>query len=112
MQNLHPSYDLYRLLRDAASITSFSEHSVLLSLERVLERVRRLAEEAKIRLDPRLDGRDAKAVLDHGLRYFASYHQRPAITREERRIIVKDAELTYYYRNRADGYGIEEVIGV
>jgi glycerol-3-phosphate O-acyltransferase len=112
MQNVHPSYDLYRLLRDAASITSFSEREVLLSLDRVLERVRRLAEEAKIRLDPRLDGRDAKAVLDHGLRYFASYHHRPAIARSESRIVVQDAELTYYYRNRADGYGIEKVIGV
>ncbi|MEC8022686.1 MAG: 1-acyl-sn-glycerol-3-phosphate acyltransferase, partial [Myxococcota bacterium] len=111
MERTYPTYDLYRLLRDAASLSSFTEAQVLVTLERVLERVRRMAENRKIRLDPRLDGRDAKAVLDHGLKYFGSYHHQPAVAREGKRIVIHDAELTYYYRNRADGYDIEQVIG-
>ena len=110
MERTYPDYDLYRLLRDAASLSSFTEVQVLVTLERVLERVRRMAEKRKIRLDPRLDGRDAKAVLDHGLKYFGSYHYQPAVAREGKRIVMHDAELTYYYRNRADGYDIEHVI--
>ena len=105
-----PETDLYRLLREGHGPVGIPRRDMMEALARVLTHVNQRVDDGRLRLDPRIQGQDAEGVLDHALRYFASYHtSRPVQLRGER-IHVDDPQLCYYYHNRMTGYGFEELI--
>ena len=99
--------DIYRVLREGSGPIDFGTDEMLAALSGVLAAARRRVAAGTLKLDPRLDGLSPAEVLDQGLAAFECYHTRRALSRVSDRIHVGDAELVYYYHNRATGYGLE-----
>lgn len=105
-----PGADLYRLLRTGGREDNLPLAELVPAVGRVVERAKALAEKAQVRLDPRLRGLDANAIVQDALRAFGSYHTRPALARRGDRAYARDMNLLFFYHNRATGYGLEEVV--
>ena len=99
-----PRLDVYRLLRSAGPDTSLPTAAVCAEVEALLEELRALARDGRIRLSDERAG--AAAVLERGLETFRTYHTVPVIDRDRDRVQVRDANLVFYYRNRLEGYGL------
>ena len=102
-----PDGDVYRVLREGSGPIGFGRDEVATALAGVLAAARQKVAAGRLKLDPRMDGLAAGDVLDQALAAFECYHTRRALRRESDRIHVDDAELVYYYHNRATGYGLE-----
>lgn len=97
--------ELYPLLRRLAPGTPIARQTVLSTLAQLLGEITQLAAKGELVASPELDA-PAAAVMERGLRYFAIYHDVPVLSCKGETVIVGDASLLFYYRNRMDGYGL------
>ncbi len=102
-----PEMDLYRFLRTVTPETSLEQREVEQHLGNLLQRLRLLAGEGRVRLDEVLTTGDVRAILRDGLRSFGTYHTIPVVRRQGIRLHAGDANLIVYYANRLHGYGLE-----
>jgi glycerol-3-phosphate O-acyltransferase len=105
-----PTQDLYRLLRGAGGGVGVPMNEVAVAVGRILKRGRELAELGELRMGESVAGREAPAVIADALRHFGVFHSNPVAVRRGDRIFADEMNLLYYYRNRLDGYGLEDVV--
>ncbi|HVY60188.1 MAG TPA: 1-acyl-sn-glycerol-3-phosphate acyltransferase [Planctomycetota bacterium] len=105
-----PGLDLYRLLRTGGREDNVPIGELAAAVGRVVARIKEKSDKGEVRLDPRLYGLDADAIIGDALRAFASYHARAAVQRRGDRIYAGDMNLLFFYNNRAIGYGLEKAI--
>jgi glycerol-3-phosphate O-acyltransferase len=104
LRDANPGMDLYRLLRTGGRQPSFAQAEVADRVERLTARVEALAFQAKVRIDPRLNGVDARGMMDEALKHFSSYHTTPVAVSRGERIFPENLNLLLYYQNRLQGY--------
>jgi glycerol-3-phosphate O-acyltransferase len=95
--------DLYRLLRTGGRSPCVSASDLALETERVLAAL------DSVPNPPRKSGelsRDPASIVSDALRYFASFHTRPAAVRRGERIFHEDRNLLLFYANRLRGYDV------
>ena len=96
--------DRYRLLRTGGALSSLQRREVIAETDVVLNAL------AELQRPPRLGREVAKRraddVLDDALKYYATYHTRPAAHRRGERIFHEDRNLLLYYANRLRGYDL------
>ena len=109
LQRKNPGLDLFRLLRTGGRERNVELREVYAELDHLLDQLRALAAEGKIRLDADLARDDAEAVTRDGLRHFAIYHTTPAVQRKGDRLAAADRNLMLYYANRLDGYSLDGI---
>jgi glycerol-3-phosphate O-acyltransferase len=98
---------LHRMLREAAvSARALPVSDLVATIERLIGEIRAIADRGAIRLGPDVRSSSPEALLDDALRVFATYHRLPVLARGPGGIVVGDARLLLYYRNRLDGYGL------
>jgi glycerol-3-phosphate O-acyltransferase len=98
---------LHRALRETAiSAEPLPVADVIATLERLLGEIRAIAARGRIRLGPQVRSARPAAILDEALRHFSMYHPIAVLTRGPGGIMVGDARLLFYYRNRLDGYDL------
>ena len=107
LRDRNPGLDLYRLLRTGGDEESIVLTDLYAAVEKLLERVRALAERGGIRLDPRLEGVPVSEVVADALRHFGTYHTHAVVERRGDRVFAGDMNLLYFYHNRLDAYGLE-----
>ncbi len=107
LADAHPHMDLYRLLRTAGDGAGIEMGVLAERVRAVADRLGRLADEGKIRLDAKVSAGDAGAVIADALRHFGSYHAAPVLERRGDRVFAGDMNLLLYYHNRLKGYGLE-----
>ena len=73
----------------------------------VIDQLRGMAAEGKIRLDDTIATADADEVVSDALRHFGTYHESLVMRRRGDRIFPEDMTLLLYYHNRLAGYGLE-----
>lgn len=107
IRHANPGIDLYRLLRTGGRQQSFALQDVLDSLAKLKGEVQGLADQMKLRIEPRLVGQEPEAVLQEALLHFASYHTTPVAERKGERIFPENMKLLLYYQNHLAGYGLD-----
>ena len=101
---------LYRLLRTGGLHESIAFSEAQRVVDHLLARVRKLAEEGRLRLGERARSASAQELLTLALRAFGTYHTKPALERIGDRLYHRDRSLLLYYRNRLTQYGLEEEV--
>ena len=98
--------DLFRMLRTIGPDTGLDVTRVETEVEKLLAQLRSFEHDGKIRLSDELRTTDGRDVVARGLRGLATYHTTPVIVRRGTKLVVRDADLLFYYRNRLEGYGL------
>jgi glycerol-3-phosphate O-acyltransferase len=104
--------DLVRLLRGSGKVDDVELGTVYREVRRLLQHLRGLSERGAVRLGPVVSTGDAEDVVADGLRHFAIYHSRPAVTRRGDRVASDERALIFYYSNRLEGYRLERGTGL
>ncbi len=98
--------DIFRMLRTIGADTGVDSSRVAVEVERLIAELRAMEQSGKIRLSDELRETDGTTVVARGLRGLGTYHTTPVVVRRGAQLVVLDADLLFYYRNRLDGYGL------
>jgi glycerol-3-phosphate O-acyltransferase len=98
--------DLFRLLRTIGPDTVLDIGRVEVEVERILATLKELEHGGRIHVSDELRTTDGRAVVARGLRGLGTYHTTPVVVRRGTVLVVRDADLLFYYRNRLEGYGL------
>jgi len=98
--------DLFRLLRTIGPDTPLDVTRVEAEVEKLVAELRVLEHDGKIRLSDELRTTDGRDIVARGLRGLRTYHTTPIAVRRGTQLLVQDADLLFYYRNRLEGYGL------
>jgi glycerol-3-phosphate O-acyltransferase len=107
LRRQNPQQDLLRLIRVGGKIEDFELRAVYEEAGRLLDQLRPLAGNKKIRLGPIVDRGATEDVVASGLRHFAIFHNTPAAERKGDRVMASDRSVLFYYQNRLEGYSLE-----
>jgi glycerol-3-phosphate O-acyltransferase len=99
--------DVFRIIRGTDDEEPLGTADVLAGIGRVLEALRAMALERKVRLGTRLGGATPEGLLDEALGFFRLFHTRPVARRDGDTLLVEDRPLCNYYHNRLLGFGLE-----
>lgn len=106
-----PQLDIFRLLRVLGPQATLAIERLRPDLQAILAALERLEAAGEIRLGPELRAKSVDAVLDRGVATLSRYHRVPVLTRQGTQLHVGDPTLLLYYRNRLDGYRLEDALG-
>jgi glycerol-3-phosphate O-acyltransferase len=106
LRRQHRSWDLERTLRFASGDT-ISLAVAEGETERLLRIVRRMADEALLRLNRPARSLSARAMIDEGMRQFGLFHHHRIAEAENGQIRLLNLPLLYYYSNQLRGYELE-----
>lgn len=102
--------DLYSLLRLTEEDRQLDRREFASTLERILTRLRNLADRGRVHLAPHLDN-DVPTIMEHGIKNLGIYHdKRPLSLVDEQIISSENLNLLYYYHNRLEGYGLSHYL--
>jgi glycerol-3-phosphate O-acyltransferase len=98
--------DLFRMLRTIGPDTGITTERVEAEVANVMRHLLVLEDQRKIRLADDLRAATASDVVARGLQGLGAYHATPVVVRRGAQLVVVDADLLFYYRNRLEGYGL------
>jgi len=98
--------DLFRMLRTIGPDTPLDVARVEAEVEKLVTELRALEHEGRIRMSDELRTTDGRDIVARGLRGLRTYHTTPIAARRGTQLLVQDADLLFYYRNRLEGYGL------
>jgi glycerol-3-phosphate O-acyltransferase len=100
--------DLFRFLRTAGELGGVPLDDVYPALERLRDGIAARVAEGRLGPDAVPFGFDPQEVVHDGLRYFGTYHTHPVLARRGDRLFPGDPNLLFYYRNRLDGFDLDQ----
>ncbi len=106
-----PNLDLFKMLRLGGPDDSLPLVEVYARTERLVERLRRLERDNKLRLDPVVVESDPPMLVNHALIHLGTYHRRPALERRGDRLFHNDRKLLFFYQNRLYGFDLAQAGG-
>lgn len=98
--------DLFRMLRSISVDTGVAAVLVEAEVEKLLAELQALERAGSIQLSEGLRTTDGRDVVARGLRGLGIYHTTPVVERRGGQLVVLDADLLFFYRNRLEGYGL------
>ncbi|MBK6532522.1 MAG: hypothetical protein IPF99_23905 [Deltaproteobacteria bacterium] len=98
--------DLYRLLRAIGADTPVDTARVEAAVDGLVAELQALERAGRIQLGDGLRTTDGRDVVARGLRGLGAYHATPVVERRGAQLVVLDADLLFFYRNRLEGYGL------
>jgi len=104
-----PNMDVYHLMRLSASQRSLDLEEFYKFAETMHSKFKRLADDKKVCLAPRLIDSDTKKWVRNGIKNLGPYHSHSVLKIGRKRIWTEDMNLLYYYRNRLSGYGMSRL---
>jgi glycerol-3-phosphate O-acyltransferase len=101
-------YSLFRIPNDELNITYEEFRRSFIKLR---QQIFSLQEENKIQVADHLNHPDIDELIAYGITNVGIFHtHRPLIRNKEGDITTADLKTLYYYRNRLDGYGLENYL--
>lgn len=111
LRKLHPTMDLYALLRLPVEMLSIPMTLFRNTFSLFLEELKKREQAGEIKLQQELHTDDIDACIQHGIKYLGSFHAIwPLKFGQHDDIIAKNPMLVYYYHNRLSGYHLEDAI--
>lgn len=111
MRKLHPSMDLFALLRLPVDMLSLPYQLFKETYEKILSILIKMESEGKIRLQAELHTLNLDEVIRHGVKHLGTFHAiLPLKFGNKENILPKNPLLVYYYHNRLSGYHVEDLI--
>lgn len=102
--------DVFRLLRLPPEDTFISYEEFVKTCGRLREKLMEMEKNKKIKLTHTMN-RDIQFIVERGLHQVGLYHdRRPLVKKQNGDIMSSDLKLLYFYHNRLEGYGLEELI--
>lgn len=98
--------DLFRMLRSINADTGVAAERVEAEVEKLVAELKALERAGAIQLSEGLQTTDGRDVVARGLRGLGIYHTSPVVERRGEQLVVLDADLLFFYRNRLEGYGL------
>ena len=111
MRKIHPSMDLYALLRLPVELLSIPFPLFKETFSKFLDLLKQLEKDGEIRLQTELHTLDLDESIRHGVKHLGTFHAvLPLKFGNKENILPKNPSLVYYYHNRLSGYHIEDMI--
>ncbi len=111
LRKIHPSMDLYALLRLPLDMLSIPTPLFRKTFSTFLEILKQMERDHLIKIQSELHTLDLDEMIRHGIKYLGSFHAIwPLKFGQKDNIIAKIPMLVYYYHNRLSGYHLEEKI--
>jgi len=111
LRKMHPSMNLYAILRLPFDMLSMPMPLFRKSFMTILGLLKQMETENQIRLQSELHSLDPDEIIRHGVKYLGSFHAVwPLKFGQKDNIIAKNPMLVYYYHNRLSGFHLEEKI--
>ncbi len=109
LKKKYKGYDLFTLLRTPADEVSLPYSAVAEAVNRLKEKLKDMYEQEEVLISPELRWNVDK-IIDHGMRNINMYHTASPLTKNGDKMGSEDLKLLYYYHNRLEGYGLENII--
>jgi glycerol-3-phosphate O-acyltransferase len=111
IKKLHPSMDLYAVLRLPLDMLTIPYPLYKETFEKILNILRKMEKEGKIRMQSELHTLSLDDSIKHGIKHLGTFHAvLPLKYSSSNSILLKNPMLVYYYQNRLSGFHIEEKI--
>lgn len=111
MKKIHPSMDLYALLRLPVDMLSIPYSLFKETYLKFLTILKQMEKEGKIKLQKELHTLEIDEIIKHGIKHLGTFHAvLPLKYGHKENILPKNPMLVFYYHNRLSGYDIEELI--
>lgn len=111
IQKIHPSMDLYALLRLPTDMLSIPYHVFRETYEKILTILKQMEKEGKIKLQTELHTLALDEIIKSGIKYLGTFHAvLPLKFGNKNNIILRNPLLVYYYHNRLSGFEVEDMI--
>jgi len=109
-QRMHPSLDLFGLLRLPEEELEIPYDTFRESFKKVRKEIYLMKEKNKINYASHLKG-DLDGVINRGIENVGIFHlKRPLLKNKAGNIVTQDLNVLYYYHNRLVGYELERFI--
>ena len=111
MRKIHPSMDLYALLRLPVDMLSIPYPLFKETYQKFLMILKKMEKEGKIRLQPELHSQEADEIIRQGIKHLGTFHAvLPLKFGNKDNVLPKNPMLVYYYHNRLSGFQVEDMI--
>ncbi len=111
MRKIHPSMDLYAMLRLPIDMLSIPYPLFRETYNKFLMILKQMEKEGKIRVQTELHTLELEAAIRHGIKHLGTFHAvLPLKFGNQDNVVPKNPLLVYYYQNRLSGYGLEDMI--
>lgn len=111
MRKIHPSPDLYALLRLPVPLLSIPLPLFTETFEKFLDILKKMEKRGEIRLQNELHSLPLEESIRNGVKFLGTFHAIiPLKFGNKENILPKNPSLVYYYHNRLSGYHIEDMI--
>lgn len=111
MKKIHPSMDLYALLRLPVDLLSIPYPLFKETYLKFLTILKKMEKEKKIRLQAELHNPEIEEIIRHGIKHLGTFHAvLPLKFGNKNNILPRNPMLVYYYHNRLSGFQIEDMI--
>lgn len=111
MRKIHPSMDLYALLRLPVDLLSIPLPLFTETFHKFLEVLKEMEKNCEIRLQTELHTLPLEESIKHGIKHLGTFHAViPIKFGHHENILPKNPSLVYYYHNRLSGYHVEDMI--
>ncbi len=111
MRKIHPSMDLYAMLRLPIDMLSIPYPLFKETYNKFLIILKQMEKEGKIRIQTELHTLELVEAIRHGIKHLGTFHAvLPLKFGNQDNVVPKNPLLVYYYQNRLSGYGLEDMI--
>ncbi len=111
MRKIHPSMDLYAMLRLPIDMLSLPYPLFRETYYKFLMILKQMEKDGKIRIQTELHTLELEAAIRHGIKHLGTFHAvLPLKFGNQDNVVPKNPLLVYYYQNRLSGYGLEDMI--
>ncbi|MFZ1676332.1 MAG: 1-acyl-sn-glycerol-3-phosphate acyltransferase [Saprospiraceae bacterium] len=111
MRKIHPTLDLYALLRLPVDLLSIPLPLFTETFNKFLDVLKDMEKKDEIRLQTELHTLPLDEVIRHGIKHLGTFHAiLPLKFGNKENILPKNPSLVYYYHNRLAGYQVENMI--
>ncbi len=111
LRKLHPTMDLYAILRLPVDMLSIPMPLFRYAFTKYLEQLNAMEKANRIQLQEELHTLRGDEAIRHGVNYLGSFHAIwPLKYGKEDTIIARNPLLVYYYHNRLTGFDLEDSI--
>jgi glycerol-3-phosphate O-acyltransferase len=111
LRKMHPSMDLYALLRLPLDMLSIPMPLFRKTFVTFLDLLKKMERDHKILMQSELHSFDTDESIRHGIKYLGSFHAVwPLKIGQKDNVIARNPMLVFYYHNRLSGYHLEDMI--